>query len=388
MAANDARPVPRKNVAFRAYFDIRKSDGTLITGWTGADSEVSIDGGTFVDCTNEAIEIGTSGCGYIDLTASEMNGDAVVYKLTVTNTSALPLVIVFYPEEIGDYRADMVQVSGDTVAADRFETMLDGTGGNNLTLKQLNITPGAFEFGINIDANATAAGGILITTNNAQGLVISSTNAAEAIYLESTSADTVAIYNVARSAVSIQNDASSFPAVNIFTLSNARALNIESAVGDAVTIRSNGGNGDAIQLFPNGTGLGINGTIGTVNNLTNLPSIPANWLTAAGIANNAITSAKIATDAIGAAQIATDADNAIAAAVWATTLTLPGQVAPSNTPSASGALTWMYKLSRNKTTSTSTLISVFDDAGTVVDNKATVSDNGTIFTREEFGSGP
>lgn len=78
----------------------------------------------------------------------------------------------------------------------------------------------------------------------------------------------------------------------------------------------------------------------------------------------------------------------IANAVWSATLSLPGQVAPSNTPSASGALTWMYKLSRNKTTSTSTLVSVFDDAGTTVDNKATVSDNGTTFTREEFGAGP
>lgn len=38
-----------------------------------------------------------------------------------------------------------------------------------------------------------------------------------------------------------------------------------------------------------------------------IPSIPANWITAAGIASNAITSAKIASSAIGATQIATDA---------------------------------------------------------------------------------
>ncbi len=112
MAATDARPVPRKNAAFRFYFAIRKNDGTLITSWAGADSEVSIDGAAFADCTNEATEIGTTGVGYIDLTASEMNGDAVVYKLTVTNTSALPLVVTLFPEEAGDYRADVTHFGG------------------------------------------------------------------------------------------------------------------------------------------------------------------------------------------------------------------------------------------------------------------------------------
>lgn len=112
MASTDARPVPRKNAAFRFYFAIRKNDGTLITSWSGADSEVSIDGAGFSDCTNEATEIGSSGCGYIDLTSSEMNGDAVIYKVTVTNTGALPLVVTFFPEEAGDYRADVTHFGG------------------------------------------------------------------------------------------------------------------------------------------------------------------------------------------------------------------------------------------------------------------------------------
>jgi hypothetical protein len=107
MAASDAIPVPRKNAAFRFYFAIRRpSDSTLITTWAGQDSEVSLDGAAYADCTNEATEIGTSGTGYIDLTASEMNADAVVLKVTVTNTGAVPLVFVLYPEEAGDYRAD------------------------------------------------------------------------------------------------------------------------------------------------------------------------------------------------------------------------------------------------------------------------------------------
>ena len=112
MAATDARPVPIKNTAFRYYFCIRKNDGTLITSWTGADSEVSLDGASFADCTNEATEIGTSGVGYLDLTSSEMNADAVTLKITVTNTSALPLVVTFFPQEGADIKVDATHFGG------------------------------------------------------------------------------------------------------------------------------------------------------------------------------------------------------------------------------------------------------------------------------------
>lgn len=116
MPAADARPVPRKNVAWRLYLAIRKNDGTLVTGWTGADTEVALDGGTYVDATNELTEIGTSGTGFIDFTAAEMNADAVLIKATVTNSGALPLTLTVYPEEIGDYRSNVEQWGGTAVA--------------------------------------------------------------------------------------------------------------------------------------------------------------------------------------------------------------------------------------------------------------------------------
>lgn len=115
MASTDARPIPRKNIAYRHYFAIRKSDGTLITTWAGQDSEVAIDGTSFADATSEATEIDTSGCGYIDLTAGEMNGDAVVLKITVTNTGALPYIVTLFPEEAGDLRANITQILGSSL---------------------------------------------------------------------------------------------------------------------------------------------------------------------------------------------------------------------------------------------------------------------------------
>ena len=125
MATTDARPVPKKNTAYRHYFAIRKNDGTLITTWAGQDTELSLDGGNFADATNEATEIQTSGCGYIELTAAEMNYDAVVVKVTVTNTDALPYVIVLYPEEDGDIRSNVTQVDDDSAAAANLESACD-----------------------------------------------------------------------------------------------------------------------------------------------------------------------------------------------------------------------------------------------------------------------
>jgi hypothetical protein len=128
MAASDAIPVPRKNTAYRMGIDVRNTTTYgLITSWTGADSQVSKDGAAYAACTNEATEIGTSGSGYIELTASEMNADMVQYKLTLTNTNAETLVITLYPEEAGDYRANTVQVSGTTQTARDLGANLDAT---------------------------------------------------------------------------------------------------------------------------------------------------------------------------------------------------------------------------------------------------------------------
>lgn len=95
MAAVDAIAWPSLGgQPLRLYFSMRNTSGQLVKVWTGADSEISKDGGAFVDCTNEAVEISNSGVGYIDLTTGETSGaTAVVYKLTVTNASAVELVI-------------------------------------------------------------------------------------------------------------------------------------------------------------------------------------------------------------------------------------------------------------------------------------------------------
>jgi hypothetical protein len=116
LASTDALPIPKKNTAYRLYFEFRKNDGTIITTVTGMDSEVSKDGAAFADCTNEFTEIGTSGPGYLDLTSTEMNADSVIVKATCTNTSALPVTIYLYPQEGSDIDANVSHWKGSVVA--------------------------------------------------------------------------------------------------------------------------------------------------------------------------------------------------------------------------------------------------------------------------------
>jgi len=66
----------------------------------------------------------------------------------------------------------------------------------------------------------------------------------------------------------------------------------------------------------------------------------------------------------------------------------PGQGAPPVNPDAMTKLDYLYKAWRNKKTQTATTFSLFDDAGTTVDHKATVSDDGTTATIGEVATGP
>lgn len=68
----------------------------------------------------------------------------------------------------------------------------------------------------------------------------------------------------------------------------------------------------------------------------------------------------------------------------------PGQGAPPATASLAAKIGYMYKTWRNKLTMTSSgSLSVYNDAGDTVDQKATsIADDGTTYTRTEIGSGP
>ena len=105
MAAGDGTYIAKKGAAYRVYFPVLDADGDLVTGAAGLDSEISKDGGTFTDCTNEATEIATSsGMYYLELTATEMNADAVciIVKTSTSGAKTTPIVIYTAARDIDD----------------------------------------------------------------------------------------------------------------------------------------------------------------------------------------------------------------------------------------------------------------------------------------------
>lgn len=70
------------------------------------------------------------------------------------------------------------------------------------------------------------------------------------------------------------------------------------------------------------------------------------------------------------------------------TITLPGQGAPPLTPTFEQALSWLYKVFRNRKTQTATQWSLMADDESTVDAKATVSDDATTAIKQEIVTGP
>lgn len=66
----------------------------------------------------------------------------------------------------------------------------------------------------------------------------------------------------------------------------------------------------------------------------------------------------------------------------------PGQGAPAATTSLSAKINYLYKWARNKLANDGTTLKMYADDASTVDQKATVADDGTTFTRGEIASGP
>lgn len=172
MASSDARPMPLKNAAYRVTFPLLDADGDLVSGAAGLDSEISKDGGTFADCTNEATEIATSsGVYYLDLTSTEMNADTVALIIKTSTSGAKTTPIVLYPVEATDISVNVTAWNGtaipgvDTAGYPKV-TVKDGTGageidtaGGKVALVDGAITAAVIATGA-IDADALAADAI------------------------------------------------------------------------------------------------------------------------------------------------------------------------------------------------------------------------------------
>lgn len=315
MAATDAKPLALKNSAYRFYFAVRKNDGTLITTWTGMDSEVSLDGAAFADCTNEATEIGTTGCGYIDFTAAEMNADAVIYKLTVTNTGALPLVITFFPEETGDINVDVTAFGGTagTFASGRAEVNAShaaGTAWGSGAITAASIAADAItDAKVASDVTIASVTGAVGSVTGAVGSVTG--NVGGSVASVATGGITAASFAAnAINAAKLDPDVTTELQAGLAT---AAALAVVDGIVDDILL-------DTAEIGTAGAGLTNinlpNQTMDIVGNITgNLSGSVGSVTGAVGSVTGAVGS--VGTDGITAASLAADAGTEIASAVFA-----------------------------------------------------------------------
>ena len=98
---NNALPYPVYGLPFCVEFPILDQNGDYVPSAAGLDSEISKNGDTFADCTNEATEIATnSGVYYLLLTATEMTADVISIKIKTSTLNAKYPLITLYPRKL------------------------------------------------------------------------------------------------------------------------------------------------------------------------------------------------------------------------------------------------------------------------------------------------
>lgn len=124
---NNALPYPIYGAPFGVVFPIFDADGDFVTGATGLDSERSLNGDTFADCTNEATEIATaSGQYYLLLTAAELTADVVPVIVKTTSPGAKATPIVLYPRKLVSLRSGTSQAgAAGTITLDSGASAID-----------------------------------------------------------------------------------------------------------------------------------------------------------------------------------------------------------------------------------------------------------------------
>lgn len=89
-----------------------------------------------------------------------------------------------------------------------------------------------------------------------------------------------------------------------------------------------------------------------------------------------------------AAQAKADVNAEVVDALNVDTYAEPGQGTPAATTTLVGKLGYLYKAWRNKSDQTATLYQLYNDDAATVDQKSTVSDDATTFTKGEIATGP
>jgi len=280
-------------------------------------------------------------------------------------------------------------IDADALAADAAGEIADAVWDEDATGHQ---TQGTF---------GQAIGDPVADSDTIWGLVNTNLNATVGSRATQTSVDTIDDFlDTEVAAIKAKTDQLTFSIANRV---DSQVFGIENNAITAASIATGAIDADAIA-----------------DNAIDAGAIAADAITAAKIADGAIdaatfaagaiTASAIAADAIGASELAADAvteiqnglatqasvdtiDNFLDTEIAAILALLddprsePGQGNPPVNPDLATKIDYLYKAWRNKKTQTADTWSLFADDGTTVDQKSTVSDNGTTATRGEVVTG-
>lgn len=178
---------------------------------------------------------------------------------------------------------------------------------------------------------------------------------------------------------------------------NTTAISGDSAAADNLEAALDGTGGVTISAALTGNITGnLSGSVGSVTGAVGSVTGAVGSVTGAvGSVTGAVGSVTgnvggNVTGSVGslAAQAKSDVNAEVVDALATDTYAEPGQGAPAATTTLAAKINYLYKAWRNKKTQTATTFSLYNDAESVVDQKATHSDDATTYTSGEIGTGP
>jgi hypothetical protein len=360
---------------------------------------------------------------------------ATVDAWTVTPSGTVTYKIIGAPPASSGnpVPVNLVQISGDATAADNAEAFFDGTGyaGTNNTIptvttvgtvnalaaNSLTAAAAASDLGTEIGTAvwATAARTLTALDEDSTTLDLDATIRA-AVGLASANLDTqiAAVQSdtndiqtrLPAALVSGRIDASvGAMAANVMTAAAAAAdltTELQSGLATAAELakvpKSDGTSTwnatalaslqaeatDALNAYDPPTRAEL--TTDTNSVLTAVADLPTNaeLATALAAADDAVLAAIAALNNLSAAQVNAEVVDALATDTYAE----PGQGAPAATASLAAKINYLFKAWRNRKEQTATGFALYNDAGSAVDQKATVGDDGTTTSVGEIVSGP
>lgn len=432
---NNALNYPVYGAPYGVVIPLLDADGDLVTGATTPDSEISKNGDTFADCTNEMVEIATaSGMYYLLLTATEMTADVVTLILKSATAGMKTTPVVLYPRKLVTIRSGTSASAGaatGTIVLDASASLIDDFYNSMVVIATIdsNVEARVISDYVGSTQTASVVPDWNVAPDNNDTFVIKLTEGAQVIQANTThvsgtlqtAGDIIGDTNdiqarlpaalvSGRIDASVGAMASGVLTATVIAADAITAAKVADGTIDAATFAAGAINAAAIaadaitdaKVASDVTIASVTGAVGSVTGAVGsvtgaVGSVAASGITAASFAADAITAAKLHAD------VTTELQAGLATAAALTTVdgvadailallddarTEPGQGAPPVNPDLATKIDWLYKFLRNKKTQTATTLSVFADDGTTVDHKATVSDDGTTYTHGEVATGP